>query len=140
MFLNKFLGNKSIVIYGTGNTGKEFYDKYKDVLNIVGCTCSEKNINPIDRLTPISCNDMDKENTLLIICSIYYDEIRKNLILSGWSQNVNFIRWDIFDKLYQAEENERQIIVAVGQCEIREMCEVFEKIKSFMQKYEVFYI
>lgn len=139
MFLNKFLGNKSIVIYGTGNTGKEFYDKYKDVLNIVGCTCSEKNINPIDRLTPISCNDMDKENTLLIICSIYYDEIKKNLILSGWSQNVNFIRWDIFDKLYQAEENERQIIVAVGQCEIREMCEVFEKIKSFMQKYEVFY-
>ena len=139
MFLKKFIEGKSIILYGTGNTGKEFYDKYKAVLNIVGCTCSEKNFNPIDSLTPISCNDMDKENTLLIICSIYYDEIRKNLILSGWSQNVNFIRWDIFDKLYQAEENERQIIVAVGQCEIREMCEVFEKIKSFMQKYEVFY-
>lgn len=42
MFLNKFLENKSIVIYGTGNTGKEFYDKYKDKLNIVGCTSSEK--------------------------------------------------------------------------------------------------
>ena len=139
MFLKKITENKSIIIYGTGNTGKEFYNKYKDKLNMVGCTCSEKKVNPIENLIPMSCEKIDKENTLLIICSIYYEEIRKNLILSGWSQNINFIRWDLFDKLYQAEENERQIIVAVGQCEIREICEVFQKIKSFKQKYEVFY-
>lgn len=139
MFLNKFLENKSIVIYGTGNTGKEFYDKYKDKLNIVGCTSSEKNIDSIENLTPLLYDEMDKEKVLLIICSIYYEEIRKNLILSGWSQNINFIRWDIFDKLYRAEENEKQIIVAVGQCEVQEMCEVLQRIKAFMQKYEVIY-
>lgn len=139
MFLNKFLENKSIVIYGTGNTGKEFYDKYKDKLNIVGCTSSEKNIDSIENLMPLLCDEMDKEKVLLIICSVYYEEIRKNLILSGWSQNINFIRWDIFDKLYRAEENEKQIIVAVGQCEVKEMCEVLQRIKAFMQKYEVIY-
>ena len=62
MFLNKFLENKSIVIYGTGNTGKEFYDKYKDKLNIVGCTSSEKNIDSIENLMPLLCDEMDKEN------------------------------------------------------------------------------
>ena len=139
MSLTNLIEGKRIILYGTGNTGNEFYNSYKNVLCIDGCTSSDREIIPIQGLETVRYNELDKEKNLLIICSIYYEEIRRNLIMSGWTQNVNFVRWDIFEKIYQAEKNDKQIIVAVGQCEIQEICEVFKRIASFNQKYIVSY-
>ena len=50
-----------------------------------------------------------------------------------------FVKWDIFEKLYEAELHEKQLIVAVGQCEILFMCNALESLKSIQDKYSIIY-
>lgn len=139
MSIEKLICGKKIVIYGNGNTGKEFYNKYKDILDIEGCTCSDREIIPIPGLKAVRCHEIDKGNCLIIICSIFYEEIRKKLIMLDFKQNIDFVRWDIFELLFQINTNNKQLVVAVGQCEIREICTVFNRIQSFKNKYEIIY-
>lgn len=137
-FIN-LIETKQLVIYGTGNTGIEFYNKYRNVLKLDSSTSSDKEVVPLLGTNAVKQEELDKSKSLLIICSVHYDEIRKTLMIQGWKQNVNFMRWDIFETLYEAEQNKKQIIVAVGQCEIREMREAFIRVPTFMKKYAIIY-
>ncbi len=137
-FIN-LIEKKQLVIYGTGNTGIEFYNKFRNVIKIDSCTSSDNEVVPLLGTNAVKHEELDKSKSLLIICSIHYDEIRRNLMMQGWKQNVNFMRWDIFETLYEAEQNKKQIIVAIGQCEIREMRDVFVRVPSFMKKYAIIY-
>lgn len=141
MSITDLVDGKRIVIYGTGNNGNAFYTKYKEYLHIEMCTSSDANIVPIPGLRPITSKELDKEKDFIIICSIYFEEIRRTLIMQGWTQNVNFIRWDIFDCLFEAVGGGKNklLMVAVGQCEIQEICIALNRIQAFKEKYLVIY-
>ena len=71
------ISQKRLVIYGTGNSGKIFYDKYRFLLPVYACTSSEKNTIPIENLKVISYQELNSQTDFLIICSVAYEEIRQ---------------------------------------------------------------
>lgn len=131
--------DKRIIIYGTGNTGKKFFDKYKSEFNVYACTDSNRETVPLGGLKMISYNEIDDQNDLLVICSIHYEEIRRRLLLDGLKPYVNFVKWNIFEALYQSIKYGKKLVLTVGQCEINEISVVLSKIKSFMAEYAILY-
>ncbi len=138
--MDKNIFSKRIVIYGTGNTGRLFFEKYKDELNIYACTNSEKEVESFDsRIQPISYQDIDIKKDLLVVCSIYYEEIRRILLLDGLKPYIDFIKWDIFEELYRHLKYNNQLMVLVGQCEINEIRTVLSQIPSAVSAYSIIY-
>ncbi|MCI5584896.1 MAG: WcbI family polysaccharide biosynthesis putative acetyltransferase [Lachnospiraceae bacterium] len=130
---------KRLIIYGTGNTGKEFYNKFRDILPIYACTSSEKETIPIENLKVVPYQELNQEKDFLIICSLANREIRYRLMLEGWKINNNFMNSSIFQIIYDCVFSKKKLIVAIGQCEIREMFLALSRIESFSQKYAVVY-
>lgn len=139
MKIDHMIHSKRIVIYGTGNTGKEFYNKFKNKLPIYACTSSEENPQSIENMKVISYREIDKEKDFLVICSVSYQQIKKKLLLDGYELYNDFCRSNIFEGLYSAQSQNKRIVIGVGQCEIREMCETLSQINQFSQNFEVFY-
>lgn len=138
--MNKDIFSKRIVIYGTGNTGRTFFEKYKDELNIYVCTSSEKNVESFDScVKPISYQDIDTQKDLLVICSVYYEEIRRTLLLDGLKPYIHFMKWDIFEELYRHMKYNNKLMILVGQCEINEIRVVLSQIPSAMSVFSVIY-
>lgn len=135
--LDGFIRNRNIILWGTGNTANQFYLKYKDILPIYACTSNEMDIKPIPGLKAIPWTEIDVESDFIIICSIYYKEIRDQLLL--FKEGVKFIDWKLFNALYEKCYCKKKLIVAVGQCEIREICQVLDKLQSFREKYSIIY-
>lgn len=137
--MDREIFNKRIVIYGTGNTGKAFYEKYKNIKYIYACTSSDEGFCPLDSLKAVQYEDIDKEKDLLVICSVYYEEIRRKLLIDGFEPYKHFIKWDIYEKLLDHFENESRLMISVGQCEIFEMVTVLSRLRNFAQKYSILY-
>lgn len=133
------ISQKRLVIYGTGNSGKIFYDKYRFLLPVYACTSSEKNTIPIENLKVISYQELNSQTDFLIICSVAYEEIRQRLILDGWEVNYNFMSAATFEVFFDNASKNKQLIVAIGQCEIREIFEILLRIKEFNERYSVLY-
>lgn len=139
-FLKHMIMDKRIILWGTGNTAQQFYDKYKEKLPIAACTGNDRDIVPIGSLKAVRPCDLNRETDFIIVCSIYYDEIRYQLMCSGgYEPYSNFIKYNIFGELYEAEEKQKKLIVAVGQCEINEICKVLNMLDSFKKKYALCY-
>lgn len=139
MKIDHMIHSKRIVIYGTGNTGKEFYNKFKNKLPIYACTSSEENPQSIENMKVISYREIDKGKDFLVICSVSYQQIKKKLLLDGYELYNDFCRSNIFEGLYSAQSQNKRIVIGVGQCEIREICETLSQINQFSQNFEVFY-
>lgn len=138
--LKDIIDSKRIILWGTGNTAVTFYEKYVDKLPVYACTSNDNNIVPFNGLKAISLQELNPITDFIIICSIYYDEIRYQLMcINGYEPNTNFMRYNIFEELYDAEINSKKLIVAVGQCEISEMCQVLNMIHSFKRRYAIVY-
>ncbi|MDE7476459.1 MAG: hypothetical protein K2M91_00675 [Lachnospiraceae bacterium] len=132
--------SKRIILWGTGNTAKTFCDKYGDKLPIYACTSNDRNIVSVNNLKTIGLQELDPVTDFIIVCSIYYDEIRYQLMcIDGYEPNINFMKYSIFEELYDAEVNSKKLIVAVGQCEIGEMCQALHMISYFKKQYTVIY-
>lgn len=138
--ITNIIKNKRIIMWGTGNTAKGFYKRYCDKLSIYACTSNDKEIVPVESLSTIKPCEIVPESDFVIICSIYYDEIRYQLMcMDGYEPNVNFMKYNIFEELYDAEVNSKKVLIAVGQCEIREMCQTLDLLCHFKDKYAVIY-
>ncbi len=133
------ISQKRIILWGTGTIGHLFYENYKNKLDIVACTSNEKNIEPIERLKVISPVQIKPGQDFIIVCSSYYPEIRNQLMSEGYEVGLDFIGYDSFEKLYEREIKEKKIIIAVGQCEIYEICQVLNMLNTFVEKYCIFY-
>ncbi len=138
--IKNVINNKRIVLWGTGNIAKGFYKKYHDKLPVYACTSNDRDIVPIESLNTIKPCEIEPQSDFIIICSVYYDEIRYQLMcMGGYEPNINFIKYDVFEKLYSAEINSKKVLIAVGQCEINEMCQTLNLLHHFKDKYAVFY-
>lgn len=121
------LQNKKVVIYGIGNDGKEFYQKYKNKLNIVYFIDK----SDTDSFFPVYKFDEKKndlQDKIVIICSIKCDiEIADILINFGYIPGTNFYIWDkrynedlekfVFHnhQIWKANHNEnREILIPIS--------------------------
>lgn len=139
---NKFIKDiykKRIILWGTGKIGHLFYKKYKNKLDIVACTSNAKDIEPIEKLKTITPKQIKWGADFIVVCSSYYAEIRYQLMSEGYEVGSDFIDSYSFEKFYGKEIKEKKIIVAVGQCEISEICQALDMIDSFVEKYSIFY-
>lgn len=97
--IKNVIENKRIILWGTGNTAKEFYKKFSDKITIYACTSNEEEIVPIEYLNIIRPCEIEPESDFIIICSIYYNQIRYQLMcIDGYEPNKNFIKYDIFEE------------------------------------------
>ncbi len=133
------VGNRRIILWGTGNTGNAFYEKYRNDLDIYACTCNEKEFKSIAGLKTIQWDEIDRQIDFIIVCSIYYEEIRRQLMVRGFEVNVDFIKFDIFEELYEGFRENKKLILAIGQCEIREMITALKRLKNFKKYYSMIY-
>ena len=139
-FIENIIKNRRIILWGTGNTGKIFWEKFHDKFPIFACTSNEKDITPIKQLNTIKWKEINPDKDFIIICSIYYEERRYQLMcIDGFEPNINFIKYSIFEEIYEAGEKKKRIIVAVGQCEIAEMCRALNMLSCFKRRYAVLY-
>ncbi len=118
MGLIERIEGKRLIIYGTGNTGTNFYRTNKMKLNLKLCTSSDKLIIPIDGLDVIERTELDRETDFVIICSVYHQEIKNRLTFEGWEQGINYLCHDEFIKQYDAEAEHKTVMVVIGQCHL----------------------
>lgn len=122
--------NKRIIIYGVGNTGKLFFEKYGEELSLEYCTSTDDEFEPIKGMKSIALSDLDKENDYLVICSKFYKDIYDWLLFLGWEVVRDFIRWDVFQETY-AEKEKKYLTVFCGQCEMDEIVTCMRQDSNF---------
>lgn len=127
--------NKRLVIWGTGNTGNAFYQKYKDSFPLNTCTSSEEQTKPIEDLDVADFKDLNKADDFIIICSAYHEEIERNLFLNDWIFGQNYITSDFFEANYEREYLGKQLLVSIGRCKIYQIAKTLRTIPAFREKY-----
>lgn len=138
--LKDILESKRIIIWGAGNTAKNFCERYREQVPCYALTSNDKDIVSINGIKTIRPCEINPQTDFIIVCSIYYDEIRYQILcLWGERSDIYFMRWDIFEKLYESEMQGKKLIVAVGQCEILHICNALDLIKSIRDKYSIIY-
>ena len=78
------------ILYGAGNLGREFFDKFSDKINIIGFCDSDKT-----KIGETFCgkavNSLENfEDCKIIVTSRYYAEIKEMLLLKGLEEDVDF--------------------------------------------------
>ncbi len=138
MGLMERIKGKRLIIYGTGNTGTNFYQTNRLKLDLKLCTSSDKIINPIEGLDGIERTELNKETDFVIICSIYHQEITNRLSFEGWEEGVNYLCHDKFIKRYDAESGHKIIMVVIGQCHLDRIRQAFGNL-SVSERYAVWF-
>lgn len=138
-YIWKEICNKRLIIYGTGQIGKLFFDKYRNKFSIYACTCTDNAGQPLEGLQFVPSDEINVDTDFVVICSGAYEDISFYLMQKGWHVNQNFITYRVFSALYEKKFFQKKIIVAIGQCEVREMTDVLQKLVIFSQKYSTLY-
>lgn len=117
------MDTKRIVLFGAGKTGAKFVYQYFNKVNIYCFWDNQKTENflgyPVEK--PQFC-----ENCFIIVTSIFYLEIREQLINMGYSEFNDFIPAQIFKK---------KIAIAYGNCHMDAVKLYLECHKEFSLEY-----
>lgn len=135
--MDRFVKGRKLIIYGVGEVGKFFWNQNRSKLDIFACTCSDKEFEPLNGLKAIDHEGLTVEENYVIICSTYYEEIRRKLVLMGFQPGKDFMRWDFFESMHTVLLEEKELILAVGQCEISEMCYGLSQLKQVNRRYSI---
>lgn len=138
MRLLERIKGKRLIIYGTGNTGTDFYQKNKVKLNLKLCTSSDKITNPINGLDVVERIELNRETDFIIVCSIHHKEITNRLTFEGWEEGVNYLCHDKFIKRYDAESDHKIIMVVIGQCHLDRISQAFGNL-AVSEQYAVWF-
>lgn len=88
------------ILYGAGNLGREFFDKFSDKINIIGFCDSDKT-----KIGETFCGKVvngleDFEDCKIIVTSRYYAEIKEMLLLKGLEEDVDFTYEQQFEAVF----------------------------------------
>lgn len=121
------LKEKNIWIFGAGNNGKYFYEKYKNLYSICGFISNFNEEHECEGLPVIRTDDILKQkNYYIMICS------DADVIMAGQLDCLGLSG----DKNYSFIENiPKKLFVAVGTCQIINTMEVLCQNINFSQKY-----
>lgn len=132
-----------IMLFGAGYRTRQFYHKYKSVLNIVTCVsnnvkeveCSFEDGSHLPVVRPSEAFPEKKKNIFIIICVDNSVEIEKQLISYGMAAGEDYIYYGIFELLM----TRKKIAILYGVCYMRPLCHCLKKSVEFSQEYEAFY-
>lgn len=133
--------DKNIILFGCGNTARNFYRKHSDSLSIRGCVSNNiKETELVINGSPVlrTCRPDELKqfsDALIVICSIAGKEIKKQLLLMGYQPFKDFVDSSFLELLMQ----EKKIVLSYGVCHIRALTECLEKTTVMKQNYEFFY-
>lgn len=117
------MGNKEVIIFGAGVLGEKFIYQYFDKLQI-SCFWDNKKSGEVLGY-PVRKPQM-KKNCFIIVASVFYMEIRKQLIQMGYCEFKDFIPYQIFQK---------KMAIAYGNCHIGAVKRYLERHKEFDMEY-----
>ncbi len=88
------------VLYGAGNLGKEFFNKFREKINIIGFIDSD-----IRKLGTIFCGQDVKRleeynNCKIIVTSRFYKEIKDMLLKKGLQEDIDFTYEQRFESIF----------------------------------------
>jgi len=127
--------DKRLIIWGTGNTGNDFYKRFKDQMTLNLCTSSDLEPVPIDGMESICYRELDKNKDFIIICSIYHEEIERRLYFDGWVFGRNYMTSNLFEAKFYAERGKKKLLISIGRCHIGRMAEVLKRIPEVKNNY-----
>lgn len=114
---------KKIIIFGASNQGEKFVYQYFDKVNI---HCFWDNNKSGELLGyPIQKPEIQNQ-CFIIVATVFYWEIREQLIQMGYCEFEDFIPYQIFQK---------KIAITYGNCHMTAVQAYLEKNKEFSSKY-----
>lgn len=129
--------NKRIVIWGTGNTGKDFYKRYKEWMALHICTDSNEEATPIEGTELVKYEELDKNKDFIIVCSIYHEEIERRLYIDGWRFGTHYMTSNLFEAKMETEQGNKKLLVSIGRCHIGRIAGILNSIPEFNKNYKV---
>lgn len=132
-----------VVLFGAGYRAHQFYNSYKNVLNIIFCIsnnvkerkCSFDDGRQLKVEKPSEVLANKTKNIFFIICADAYLEIESQLISYGMIAGEDYIHYELFNLLM----TDKKIAVLYGVCYMRPICQCLKKSSDFYKEYEAFY-
>lgn len=129
--LLKYIRDKKVIVFGTGERGNYFYDKYRDQIDIVYATSNmdNKTIGALGRIEWKKIVERDKY--FIVVCSAAENDIAYQLMLYGLIFGKDFITQNVMEALLDKKE----IVLFVGQCELEIVNDILNRVSAFTCKY-----
>ena len=129
--------NKRIILFGAGAVAKEFYQKYKDILNISHCVSNIKkewgSKKFQDELDILEFRSEDiRETDYLIVCGpVAFRQIELQLLNCGYKAFQHFIASEMAACILSG----KKIVLFRGSCILRDVYQCILKSKRFQEQY-----
>ena len=126
--------HKKIILLGTGEKGRRFYGKYKEMVDIryASSNLDNETIGNLERIewkSIIGCSEY-----FIVVCSAAENKIAYEFMLYGLQYGKDFVNQSLAEALLDKKE----IVLLVGQCELEFVDCIFKTNPKFMQKYAGF--
>ena len=132
---------RRVRLFGCGKIAVEFYSNYKNHVIIEGAISN----NPKEKVfSPQTGCDIEverpkakeKEESLIILCSMAYQEMAEQLILLGYEPFKDFIDYEMAELLIY----EKEICLFYGFCHMRGIKEYMAEIREVKEKYTLCFV
>lgn len=115
--------NKDIWIFGAGNNGRKFYDKYKDIYSISGFVSNFAEEREFQGLPVIRPEDIPGlKEFYVVVCSDAENEMVNKLDGLGCAGNITYGFEDMLPG---------KLFIAIGSCQIARVAEILDKNSGF---------
>ena len=129
-----FEGKKEIVLYGVGENGEEFWDKYQDSVHLKFCIDKDekKQRQGFYGYEVISQEQINKEkigNAQIVVSVCFYEEIKQILLNKGLREFEDFIPAGLYQK---------KLAIIFGNCYMYYLMQSLRRQKQFSEKYFIY--
>lgn len=137
----RFITQKRIILFGAGNYAAEFYEDFKDILNISYCISNDSNQNiftvGIDEICPVK-RVVDYQKTeceYIILCAEDTKKMSNQMSDMGYLYGRDYIDSEFFRAVFGTQK----IVLCYGVCYIRAVRNCLKSSYNFSEKYASWY-
>lgn len=131
------LSEKRIVLFGAGEIAEEFYQNYKDSLNISHCISNirrewgEKTFLGVLDVKMFNKNEIGDKDYIVVCAPVGFNAIELQLRNEGFCVYENFVESQIASAILQ----NKKIALFYGRCVLRDIYKCLIQIPSFNEEY-----
>ncbi len=129
--------NRRIILFGAGIIAEEFYEEYKDILNISHCVSNiRKEWGKKMFLEQLDVKQFNKkeiqDKDYIVVCGpIAFKTIEQQLVAEGSRMYEDFVESHIASAIFQG----KKIALFYGQCVLRDLYQCITQIPAFNKEY-----
>lgn len=131
------LSKRRIILFGAGVIAEEFYEEYKDILNISHCVSNIKKewgkemfLEKLD-VRRFNKKEIQAEDYLVVCGPIAFRTIEQQLTTDGFKMYEDFVESQIASAIFQ----DKKIALFYGQCVLRDLYQCVIQIPAFNKEY-----